>query len=71
MKPILLLLSAFLVACASDARFDRPPQPDIRDIARAIGCTDDQVAVCVSTHCQLEDYQCVERERALDAIWPR
>jgi hypothetical protein len=53
-----------LGACAaSDPRTSaRLTQTTPAEAARALGCNDDEVAVCMDSNCELEEYYCAPRE---------
>lgn len=67
----LLVVGVFALAgCAtteteSDEYYaDRKRSPSAEEAARALGCADDEVALCIQTNCELEEFQCVYREDA-------
>ena len=68
-----LLLTSFLVlaGCATGEPADREARLDEESIARAVGCTSDQVAVCVAVNCELEDYVCAEKGELRSLFEPR
>ena len=57
----LLLCLAVLGACATPAPVDRQREPRVDEIARALGCAADQVAVCIEVNCEPQDYVCAAR----------
>lgn len=63
--PLPLLLSlAVLSACAGDAPVDQRDEASDGEIAQALGCTPDQVAVCTDVNCEPDEFSCMEREDA-------
>ena len=61
-ESVLTLCCAAIVGCASGEPDYREREPDVRDIARAIGCGPKQVAVCVDAHCELDEYRCADED---------
>ena len=43
---------------------DRKRHPTPTQAAAALACNDDEMAMCMDTNCELEDYRCVDREAA-------
>ncbi len=50
-----------LIACAARQPVDRQADLDVAGIAKALGCTDDEVAVCVDVNCEPHEYRCANR----------
>lgn len=69
MKRATLILTLPLVgACAAGG--DGAGRPTVAEIARDLGCRDDEVAVCIEVNCQPEQYTCVPRGRVRDMMVP-
>ena len=51
-----------LTACASTEPNYRTSEPSAAEVAKAIGCSSDEVAVCIEVNCELEDWQCSPRD---------
>lgn len=60
-RALLPFVIAGLTACAAGAPGDRIRNPDINEIARELGCTSEEVAVCVDVNCEPHEYQCAHR----------
>ena len=43
---------------------DRKRPPSAQEAARILGCNDDEVAICIQTNCEIEEYYCTPREDA-------
>lgn len=54
----------FLAGCAGDTSKPLQRDPGAREMARVLGCAENEVAICVDTNCTPEDYRCVHREDA-------
>lgn len=67
---IFLALYLGLAACASDGMIERRVELDADELARALGCTIDEIPFCTAANCRAEDYYCVEKGRALETIFP-
>lgn len=50
-----------LAGCAGNDPLGRPLQPDENDMAQVLGCTSDQIAVCIEVSCRPEHYRCTDR----------
>lgn len=62
MKLFLTLLTvSALVACANSGSVEKKREPDITQIAQELGCTSDQMPVCIEVNCEPEDYRCADR----------
>jgi hypothetical protein len=59
--PVQLLCIAALAACASHDPVERQPDADIAAVAKALGCSDDEVAVCVDVNCEPREYRCANK----------
>ena len=71
-KSVLPLIgSLVIVGCATGEPVNREANLDDEGIARAIGCTSDQVAVCVAVYCELVDYVCAEKGEMRRLFEPR
>jgi hypothetical protein len=57
-----MMILAMLTACAGGGPVDPVREPGIEQIAEAIGCTSEEVAVCIEVNCDVEDYQCAARD---------
>jgi hypothetical protein len=51
-----------LTACAGTDPNYRTPTPGAAEVAKLIGCSTDEVAVCIEVNCELEDWQCSPRD---------
>lgn len=51
-----------LTACAGTEPNYRTSEPSAAEVAKAIGCSSDEVAVCIEVNCELEDWQCSPRD---------
>ena len=76
MKAIPTLLSACLGlalvgGCATSETVNREPKPDLRQIAQALGCTKNQVAVCIDVDCDAEDYVCADKTEMRELFDPK
>ena len=71
MGPAMLFALAVTGGCATGEPIERDRDPDIREIARALGCSSTQVAVCVEVNCDPEDYVCAERGEMRDLFDPK
>jgi len=65
----LLVVSLFsLIGCAStDTESDsytanRMKSPTAQEAARVLGCSHDEVAICIEVNCEIEEFQCAARE---------
>ncbi|MEM7502609.1 MAG: hypothetical protein AAF417_11225 [Pseudomonadota bacterium] len=64
-----LTLSAPLFgACASGG--DGAGRPTVAEIARDLGCRNDEVAVCIEVNCRPDQFTCVPRDRMRDMMVP-
>jgi len=63
-KQITLLMACLvaLAACAGSEPVNPSGEARIEEIAKSIGCTSDEVAVCIEVDCKPEDYYCAARE---------
>jgi hypothetical protein len=50
-----------LAACAGTEPAAREKDPDVEQIAREIGCTSEEVAICIGVNCEPEDFYCTNR----------
>ena len=50
-----------MAACASTESADHQREPDVEDIARALGCKSEEVAVCIDVDCKPEEFYCADR----------
>jgi len=58
-------------ACASSEQTRQLQKIAAKDIAKAAGCTRDEVAICIEIDCQPEEYQCAPRSAVLDLFKAR
>jgi hypothetical protein len=65
-----LLCLSVLQGCASGEPVDRRQELDFAEIARALGCGPDEIPFCVDADCEVTDYRCVDKKRALGMIGP-
>jgi hypothetical protein len=65
MNEVRLLMLAIcligLTACANSGPNERAREPSASEIAQLIGCNTEEVALCIESHCQLEEWRCVPR----------
>lgn len=66
----LLLCVSALFACASSEPPDRQSAPGIEEIKRALGCSLDEIAVCVDVNCEPDDYVCADKASVQDLLRP-
>jgi len=66
--PLLCLLQ--LGACATEETRDRPPEIGDEAISQQIGCTEDQVAICIDVDCGPDDWACADRSSLRDMFSP-
>ena len=59
---ICVVTCAFLVACAGNGESRNLEKTYNSEIAQAIGCEPDEVAVCIEVNCELDEYKCSARE---------
>ena len=52
---------AGLAACASGEPVARERSPDLLEVARALACAPEEVAVCVDVSCEPHEYQCAHK----------
>jgi hypothetical protein len=55
-----------LAGCASSEPTEQAREPSASEVAELIGCNSDEVALCIETHCQLEEWRCVPRSDVKD-----
>jgi hypothetical protein len=62
-KKLLLLVAGItgLSGCASTDGAARDREPDVSQIAKTIGCRQDEVAICIEVNCEPEEYYCTNR----------
>jgi len=65
-KYVLVVCALSSYGCASIATdpLEENRTPGAEDVARALGCTEEEIAICVGANCKLDDYSCVDREEA-------
>jgi hypothetical protein len=61
-----LLPAAVALVCSACAAENPYPATQVTQITpaeatRLLGCQDDEVAMCIETNCELEDYYCANR----------
>ncbi len=62
LQTLLLALAGIgLAACAGTETAPREQDPDIEQIAREIGCTPEEVAVCIDVSCEPDEFYCADR----------
>ena len=57
-------------ACATDSSYParQVTQTTPQEAARLLGCQDDEIAFCVETNCELEEYRCTQRSDVRDLL---
>jgi hypothetical protein len=62
-KIILLLvaIAASFAGCVNTDHVASARPPDHAEIAKSLNCTSEQVALCVETNCEPEEFQCADR----------
>jgi len=70
-----------LVACATGEPANRQSEPameeramaepDMEEIRRALGCSSDQVAICIDADCEPDEYVCGENVELRNLFEPR
>ncbi len=65
-KCLLIIFAASLVACASTEPNSRTPEPTAAEVAKLIGCTSDEVALCIEVNCEIEEWRCADRNDVRD-----
>jgi len=56
---MLAICTVGIGACANTQHAER--EQHVKDIAQTIGCAEDEVAFCVETNCEPEEYVCTNR----------
>lgn len=57
-------------ACATENHYpaSQVTQTTAAEAARLLGCASDEVAFCVETNCELEEYRCTSRSDVRDLL---
>jgi hypothetical protein len=63
---LLTILVASVTACASSGPNEHPREPSAAEVAEVIGCNSDEVALCIETNCELEEWHCAPRNDVRD-----
>jgi len=67
-----LLLTAGLVlsGCAAESPYpsSQVTQTTPQEAARLLGCQNDEIAFCMETNCELEEYRCTKRSEVRDLL---
>ena len=65
-KCMLIVCAFSSYGCAStpDDPVERTRMPSPEEAASVLNCADDEIAICIQTNCELEDYACASREDA-------
>lgn len=58
------VVATLLASCAVDKSQPLKRDPGPQKMAEELGCTEQEVALCVEVDCRPEDYSCVNREDA-------
>ena len=62
----LAILVASLTACAGSEPTARTRDPSASEIAQIIGCSPQEVALCIEVNCELEDWRCADSNDVRD-----
>jgi len=55
-----------LTACASSEPNEQAREPSASEVAKLIGCSSDEVALCIEVNCELEEWRCANRNDVRD-----
>ncbi len=65
-----MLCLATLSACATEEVLDQPPELGGEQISQRLGCTEDQVAICIDVDCGPDDWACTDRASLREMFSP-
>ena len=62
----LAILFAYLTACAGSEPTALAREPSASEIAKLIGCSPQEVAMCIEVNCELEEWYCADSNDVRD-----
>ena len=62
----LAILVALLTACASSEPTTLRREPSASEVAKLIGCSSNEVALCIEVNCELEEWHCANSNDVRD-----